>query len=46
MEAATLLGSSTPTTVAEARVAAEQIVALGARNVLVTGGHLTEGASS
>lgn len=42
-ESGVLLGSAAPRTVADARLAAERIRALGARNVVVTGGHTDGG---
>jgi hydroxymethylpyrimidine/phosphomethylpyrimidine kinase len=39
-EAGVLTGLRAPTSVAEARVAAKKLCELGARNVLVTGGHI------
>ncbi|MEO8451879.1 MAG: bifunctional hydroxymethylpyrimidine kinase/phosphomethylpyrimidine kinase [Gemmatimonadota bacterium] len=43
-EAGALLGGSAPATLSDAADAARALHALGLRNVLVTGGHLAEGA--
>jgi hydroxymethylpyrimidine/phosphomethylpyrimidine kinase len=45
MEAGTLLRCTPPITTADARSAAEQLVGIGARNALVTGGHLRQDAT-
>ena len=45
-EAGTLLGDSPARSLAEARAAAERLVAGGARAALVTGGHLSDGDAS